>query len=502
MCVKLPCSAAFIGSTLIMALLVANASAQDVKWASTGTGIDDGFRLSAVDTAGNLIGVTGPVQVKWPKLYDITGEVTGLNHGYLGYHQNVIVRYSAEGEILRTLQIESFRYSGVMGIAGQGNTTALLIAAEEDYYEDEDEESFPTGTVQALTGDASVRWGMNVFFLDSAGSYIRHSPVFESAHQSDLFYADWDFAAHPDGGFVAAVFASSGQIAAGRPEDAGKAGADLMMKISPEGKLEAMRLIKHLRPTCCIGFKPQVAVSPNGTIYIAGNFRDRGIAFTDGDTVAVKAGDENSSEVYLASYTPKGELNWAVTSEKKARLKALTADDYGAVLAFETAENDRIFDREIESADKSGDCIAFFKPDGKPTRVERTPHGSIAAIDIRAEEGLYYAGLPSAAHREQYGYARLYLARLKGERNRNIFDRLSRNRFGGKHTHDLMFRSKTAAEFLRSPLNIHAIGGSVLIAGELFHGTPTMLNEKEPAFRAIEMPGGSAPFVLKISTVQ
>lgn len=504
MMIKRPDPNASLLCTLILSLFISGAAAQEAEWASTGTGIDTGFILSAVDAGGNLTAVTPPVNVQWPKLYDITGEVTDMNNGYLGHHQNVIAHYSAEGEILRTLQIETFRYKGVMGIAKQGNITALLIAVEEDYYEDEgeDEESFPTGTVQSLTGDAPVRWGMNVFFLDSAGAYIRHSPLFESAHQSGLFYHDWDFVARPDGGFAAAVFASDGQIADGRPEDAGKAGADLLMKISPDGKLETMRLIRHLRPTCCIATRPKTAVSPDGTVYIAGNFRDRGIAFTDGDTVAAGTGDEYTSAVYLASYTPTGELNWAVTSGKSAKLKGLTADAFGAVLAFETAERDRIFDREIEGPDNSGDCIAFFKPDGKLTQIERTPYGTISGLDIRHEEGLYYAGLPSPAFREKYGYAKIYLARLSGQRRPNIFERFSGARFGGELTHDLLFRSKMAAELLRSPLNIHAVGGSVLIAGELFHGMPTMLNEREPAFEAIEMPGGGAPFVLKISTVR
>lgn len=496
-------------SFLIISLFLTGAAAQQVEWASTGTGINEGFFISAVDANGNLTAVTEPVEVQAPKLYDISGEVTGPDNGYPWGDQNVVVSYSPQGYVMWALQIEASGKFGVEGVAKQGSITALLIDVEDVDYDEDDEESFPTGTVLDLTGEAPVRWGLNMFFLDSAGSYVRHVNVFESAHREGMMFSG--FVAHPDGGFAAAVSVSGGLIALGHTDDAGKGGADLMMKISPEGKLETMRVIKHLRPQCCIGFTPKIAVSPDGTIYIAGHIENPGIDFGGGvifsplnDDVASTPhmGDHFSAGAYLASYTASGELNWVKTVERKARLKALAADAHGVVLALDVAEGDRVFGRKIERSNASGDCIATFKPNGKLSQIERTSYGAISAIDIRPQEGLYYAGMPSIAHTEKYGYSRLYLARLAGKKNRNIFDRLFSTRFAGKPTHELIYQSSLAAELPYSQLNIHAVGESVIIAGRLYHGKPTKLNEIEPAFGEIEMVRDRAPFVLKISTAQ
>ncbi len=455
--------------------------AQELEWAVSTSGIDLGYRYAAIDTKNNII-VGGEMSITQNQygfenqaILNSNGE--GINLRNRGY-ADLVLSYNSKGIINWILQYDS-EFNQLVGISHQDTTTVILIMIEEY---DTNEEGFPIGYISDLCGDIPIKFGLNLFFLDSNGKYIKHKTLFERGH-TDINVTE--LLAYPKGGFVLTANVDDGLISPGFQE-AGDGGADMLLKIDQNGNIDWMKLISNHNNSCCTTFEglPKLAITKKGNIYLAGKYQ-YGATFNSENQIAAATfpgqGQHNVPfESYLASYTASGELNWVKTTKQRGNVKGIAANEKSILLGLELIEKNKLFDIMVDTSERATDYLVQFNNNGKIEWINKNLYGSVYNIYPHPEKGFLISGYPNSEHKRIFGKANFYIARCN---MKNDYSSLFHSELYVKDEED-------------APKLLFDHFGSSYLIGEVHYGLPKNLNEISGKFYGANA-YGSAPFVLK-----
>lgn len=450
-------------------------SAQHFEWAASSRGIHLDYRYACIDSQDNIVvgGSLNPSNTNELDrgVFDGNGKNIGLR---LYNHTDIVLSYSPTGSINWFVQFNS-QYNRLHGISRQGFHTVLLIMIEEI---DTNENDFPIGYLEELVEGPPIKHGLNLFYLDTLGKCVKHKSLFENMH-SDIEVTE--FISHPNGGFVLSAFVEDGLVSPGY-EEPGKGGADMLLKIDGNGRIEWMRLASNHNDVCCSFYEslPKVAIADNGDIYMGGGYKS-GITFDDENTFSVSPFQERdrhtvSANSYVASYSAKGDLNWVKSSGQPANLKSIAANNKEVLVALQSGNPNQLFGQKVDSGGESINYVIKFKSTGNLKWIQNIKGSEIYDIHALSKKGFLMSGQPERIQSDGYNYY------MKG---------LKKNKFKPLFESSLLFRNWNTSKLLVDSED------DVYIVGTVFYGLPFELKEIDTAFYKAKA-YGSAPVIISV----
>lgn len=461
------------------------AFAQQVDWAVSSSGFQWEYRYATVNSKNDLI-VGGNFTLNNSirnnlerQLLDSKGDEIGFSYSKYRF-SNMILSYDSDGFTNWSLQMNA-SYNELYGIAHLDSTTVLLVMVDEyDTYSN----GIPFGYFPEMLGEDTVKYGLNLFFLNSQGEYVKHKTLFEEYHVDISEFTPNEFLPYLNEGFVLSARVDPGLFSPGFPE-ATQGGSDLLMKIDQDGNIQWFKLISNHDNSCQSGFSshPKLAISESGSIYISGTCRPGTtvdpVPDLNDSTLTPEERYKLPPETYIASVSASGEVNWMKTSHHQGFLKGIAAYKNTLLVGVELNEDDLIFDTQIDTTNSETDYLILFNEKGKLKWIDRNKTGSIHSVHSYPGKGYLISGRPNQEYVKKFGWASFYLTALEKRDQRTLFDS----------------KLPVSDDELAPKLFFDSNKDPYLI-GTLFFGTSTRLVKYSTKFHSAENVG-TTPFILK-----
>ncbi|MEM9919380.1 MAG: T9SS type A sorting domain-containing protein [Bacteroidota bacterium] len=370
--------------------------AQHFEWAASASNIDLRYNYSSVDFDNNIvvggIGRRNRLNRNTVEIYDGFGEVLDLK-GPLLDHANAILSFSADGKVNWTYLLDA-RYTQLFGIThDQKGNTILLVNLEEL---DEDDDGNPLGSIPKITGDELIPVGFHLIYLNRMGRYLKMHQIFKGK-QPEIDDIS-EFKLHPNGGLILTGFVDPGDFCDELDIEVGEGGGNFLLFLDEQGNPLWGDVVSYARDICCTysANMCKAAVGGDGTIYFGGSYIDGGIF---GGTVEVKAprpavDDEKKKvyEIYVASYSIQGKLNWVKTSRQEAIFHGIAAGDNGVFIGYRIYKVNDAFGQEVDTVGHKMMVLSYFNSKGEMEWMRST--GAERSHDLKTDDqnNLYVLG--------------------------------------------------------------------------------------------------------------
>lgn len=371
------------------------ANAQFFDWAASASGMDIRYQFSSVDKDNNLV-VGGPLSITFmhnyrdvaPELYDGKGQVR--DSLYPEDETNIVVSYSSDGSINWNIIFDN-RFSDLLGITHNYLDQTVLLVKTDDRFSGEDD----LGRIPEIGYEGyNIPNGYYLLFYDKKGKFIKKSQtLIGNKAKLDLS----GFQSYPKGGYVITGFIEKGKIADSISIISGPAGGDLLLVLNEDGSAKWADVISYDDTSCCGYFADmcEATVSKNGTIYFAGTLAFNALIGQGGKKITLnnETQQDGFSEVYLASYSKTGSLNWVTTSQSRAIFSTINQNDKGVYLACKFNDsNNKLFNTKVDTNGGKNWVVTGFNFKGKALWNASSKIKSINTLVSDQENNLYIAG--------------------------------------------------------------------------------------------------------------
>lgn len=342
-------------------------------------------------------------------LADQGGSSFGANYGFFdaagNNHQNeitkgsqVIIHFDVEGNLQWTHTIYTRENTEVYGmdldakdqivllcqIKGQyskpGNyqdpyseDEEIVDKENDEYKDDEEEEDEGDGPYIYGVFDMAnqvmgrVPAGFYSAILSKSGKVVNLTQI-KILPSEDFDYGDMKVC--NDGSLVFCGYLEEGKLVEDERSRVGRGGANFIVKADITGKLIWYDVIKSSHSSCCSFYMElsHLAVSPNGTVFYSGPLYEDGLFGNQIGLTSKMVHNGNTStdrmDVFIASYTSEGKLNWVQASNSKSKIEGLCADDQHVYVAFNSYFGNRCFGQEVDTTHSKRMFIFKFDQKG------------------------------------------------------------------------------------------------------------------------------------------
>ncbi|MGJ8660809.1 MAG: hypothetical protein ACSHXL_02100 [Bacteroidota bacterium] len=368
---------------LITSLLLANYmfSQKRFEWGSAPQGVSmeyislnafPGGGVFAISDNSRLNEMRGDWKFVDGKGKEFTRSALTMNDG-----EYKLLRFAEDGSLLwfqswqgEYLQIQA----STVGPDGK-----IYLAVYIDYYDENEDGEYGVIPYPNGNGYKEVTPGNAIIQLSKNGDIERIISVPDLNEEAELEIMD--FQIYNGNQFLMVGVSEDGKLTKSLDlEDVG-GGGDFIILLDHDGKTVWADLVAHRKNSCCTGTTEgtHVSVAPDGTIYLGAAYFNGGI-FTNGLQTLAPAeysanSHSNSSEAYVVSYSPKGEINWIKTAGSRSRLHGLVATNKGVYVAHRDWGN-RSFGENIDTTGNDNFVITYLDEKGKSnwnfvTEIER-----------------------------------------------------------------------------------------------------------------------------------
>lgn len=368
-----------------------NSFTQFFDWAASASGIDLRYQYSSVDKDNNIV-VGGESSRNWThtsrgveaEIYDSKG--VKRDSLYLEDESSVVISYSSEGTINWHLVFDK-RFSKLLGITHNYLNQTVLLVQTDDRFSSSDN----LGRIPEIEDGYDIPNGYYLLFYDKKGKFIKKTQVL-IGNEAEIDFSG--FQSYPKGGFVFTGFVEPGKVCDSISRVAGPGGGDLLLVVNEDGSPKWADVVSYEKQSCCSYSSDmcKAVIAKDGTIFLAGSYQ---FGATFGQNMKMTSTTDSGSkyEVYLASYSKSGSLNWVNTSKTNSIFSAITANNKGVFIAYRTyKEGNYAFDLKIDTLGGRNWLITGFNFKGKALWTTSSKVKSINTIVSDQNSNLYIAG--------------------------------------------------------------------------------------------------------------
>ncbi len=292
-----------------------------------------------------------------------------------------------------------------------------------------------------------------------------------------------NFVRTPDGDFIITGNVR-GELSKNISQKTSDDGGDFIVNIDKEGNIIWADVIPYQGARYKItSGSTKISVSPSGTIYLAGNYRNGG--FFGGKTLKLASKEYDSKknndifETYLACYSKSGKLKWVTTAQcGMSNVSCLFATEDRVFLSYNIFNKKarKSFGCEIDSIYSGGNVIMEFNNKGTVKSCKPLKTGKIRGLCVDQENTLYVFGdeIPNG-----------YIEKYEFKKNSGIYVAT-------------FHENKKATGFWSAPLSVKDDNnyllfdpsGNLYIAGEIWCAFPLDLSLIDKAFKNVSGHGG------------
>lgn len=380
-----------------------NSFSQHFEWAATASNVDINYDFASVSSDNEIVvggngGQSSNHYGKKIEIYDANGEVK--KDRYSIQNGAFLISYTSDGEINWQTEFSSRAYE-LFGLTHDhyGNLNVLLYVSSPYTFRNKQHllDQALVDTIQSYQNEIDLDeliTGYYILTLNDKGKEVSYHKVLDG-NQYQFHISD--FTAYPSGGFVISGFTNPGKFHKDLPDTAGTAGGNFIYKVSEDYTADWVDVVSHLKESCCSITDSYLSVAPDGTIYLGSSFYMGG-SFNHGKKKMMSKQKYDTSsylkplESYIASYSPKGKLNWVRISKSKAYLKSIVANNSGVVICYNPFETNQAFGQKFDTSDQKLMVVSSFNATGDLKWTETMGADMANDMQFDSEGNLYLLG--------------------------------------------------------------------------------------------------------------